>query len=288
MTSSENSWVNILAWLCVPLALMMLGDVQATSMHESPKVVRSVSGSGHDTIIDVSGGAPGKDGKPCDNGGTFEFQGVSLGSVRLSHAENALIIQFSETDSVTIMGFDPQNAHCGGGTYNFTDVSLTYQQLIDRGFDLQGTQNDDTIHGTSAVDRMYGDAGNDTLIGYAGNDVLRGGPGSDTLDGGPDDDTYVYNIGDGVDGVTDNGGNDSVRFGVGIAVEDLTVQRTLDGGNRVARLRLLDASKREYSDQGLDLRLNRDGTSPIERFIFEGGVEMTWEQLLMRLSSPKR
>lgn len=40
----EGTKVNIVAWLCVPLALMTLSDVQAKSMQESSEVVWSVSG----------------------------------------------------------------------------------------------------------------------------------------------------------------------------------------------------------------------------------------------------
>jgi hypothetical protein len=237
-------------------------------------------GSGHDTVRDAAGGLRGQGGKLCDTGGTFDFQGVWMDRVRLSFTEGALMIQYSDTDSVKIMGFDPQNAYCGGGIYNFGGASLTYRELIDLGFDLAGTPMDDTLRGTSAVDRIYGYAGNDTLTSYGGNDILEGGSGNDTLDGGPDDDTYRYGLGDGLDRVTDSEGDDSIQFGVGISAESLSARLALDGSSKIAQLRLLDVAKQEYANQGIDMVLNPDGSLPIEHFVFSDGNQLTWEELL--------
>lgn len=261
-----------------------IADTAATKRRPTGDIMLFRPGSGNDTVRDAAGGRRGQSGKPCDTGGTFNFQNVWRDRVRLSFTEDALIVHYSEAGSVKIMGFDPQNAYCGGGIYNFGGASLTYSELIDLGFDLPGTPMDDTILGTSAVDRMYGYAGNDTLIGRAGVDILQGGSGTDALDGGPGDDTYVYGLGDGLDRVTDSGGDDSIRFGVGIFVENLTVRLVFDGDAKIAQLRLLGATKREYADQGLDIVLGPDESSPIERFMFATGADFTWEQLLARTS----
>jgi len=50
---------------------------------------------------------------------------------------------------------------------------------------------------------------------------LAGGPGNDRLEVGAGADIYFYAIGDGQDTIADSKGNDGIRFGEGIAIEDL-------------------------------------------------------------------
>ncbi len=115
-----------------------------------------------------------------------------------------------------------------------------------------------------------------TLQGVAGNDTLEGGKGNDVLNGGGGDDTYLYNSGDGLDQLTDSAGTDTVQFGAGFNFSN-TVIRT-DGG--VARLRLLDACGCE-TEEGMDITLNSDGTSPIEAFAFADGTTYNLTDLLI-------
>ncbi|MCP4266095.1 MAG: hypothetical protein GY777_11070, partial [Candidatus Brocadiaceae bacterium] len=107
---------------------------------------------------------------------------------------------------------------------------------------MYGLAGDDTLYGNGGNDTLYGGDGNDVLQGQQGNDTLYGGNGNDTLivstgtnvlDGGAGDDTlsatqagahtfiggtgndtitgstlsndtYVFNLGDGQDVITDN------------------------------------------------------------------------------------
>ena len=89
------------------------------------------------------------------------------------------------------------------------------------------TQSDknDNVSGTAFDDVIYGNGGDDTVYGGNGNDVLYGGTGCDVLDGGLGHDVYVWNLGDGFDEIRDNGEN-TVRFGTGIAFEDLSYVRS--------------------------------------------------------------
>ncbi|MGH1377430.1 MAG: calcium-binding protein, partial [Alphaproteobacteria bacterium] len=76
-----------------------------------------------------------------------------------------------------------------------------------------GLLNNLTFTGTSGSDYVYGQStDNDTLVGGEGDDYLYGDNG---------DDVYVYNLGDGSDTITDYGGLDSLKFGAGIAVDDI-------------------------------------------------------------------
>ena len=105
---------------------------------------------------------------------------------------------------------------------------------------LTGGRRNDRLEGGSGNDTLNGDSGNDTLTGGAGNDTLNGGNGHDTLEGGKGDDilnggddytanTYLFNLGDGQDEITDYSNdrdskyhNDKIVFGTGISSDDIT------------------------------------------------------------------
>ncbi|TAM47707.1 MAG: hypothetical protein EPN55_01525, partial [Gammaproteobacteria bacterium] len=89
--------------------------------------------------------------------------------------------------------------------------------------------------------------------------------------------TYLYNVGDGLDTLTDYAGQDTVAFGTGFSFEN-TVIRT-EGG--VARLRFLDDCGCE-TEEGLDITLNPDGSSPIETFAFTDGSSYTLADLTIQ------
>ena len=82
------------------------------------------------------------------------------------------------------------------------------------------------------VDQLFGGEGADVLIGDAADEVLSGGLGSDRLTGGGGSDTYLFSRGDGLD-VIDDASNDAastdlVRFGTGIATDQLWFARSGD------------------------------------------------------------
>lgn len=76
------------------------------------------------------------------------------------------------------------------------------------------------IEGTEAPtfgQTLVGTSNNDTITGTEGSDIITGGTGNDTLNGKSGDDTYIYNLGDGLDTITENYGNDKILFGEGIS-----------------------------------------------------------------------
>jgi hypothetical protein len=72
---------------------------------------------------------------------------------------------------------------------------------------------------------IRGGAGDDVLWSNAGNDILDGGRGDDQLAGGAGDDVYVHRRSGGDDLIDETGGQDTVRFGAGIAPRDVAVSR---------------------------------------------------------------
>ena len=99
---------------------------------------------------------------------------------------------------------------------------------------LIGTQQNDTLVGAEGNDWLEGLAGNDTLIGNDGDDILDGGAGNDLLNGGLGDDLYLP--GSGMDAILDSGGIDELRFGPGIAPDQVERLRDDWTGDLVLRV----------------------------------------------------
>lgn len=94
---------------------------------------------------------------------------------------------------------------------------------------LRGDRDGDTLEGGSGNDSLVGGADHDSLQGNAGADTLDGGSGNDTLNGGKDNDILIGNTGNdrlsgdtGNDAMTGGDGLDSFVFQVGSGVDMIT------------------------------------------------------------------
>ncbi len=198
-------------------------------------------GDGVDFVEDVA---------TAEEANTIVFgSGIDPASLRLSLG--SLVISYGDQgDEIHITNFDPNNIYGPHAIeyFQFADgTQLTYQQLLDRGFDIAGTELDDYLTGTNGIDRITGDAGNDEIRGGAGDDVLEGGDGNDsllgetgndTLDGGAGNDylngssgsdTYKFALGHGQDTISDLGGEtDRVEFAADVLPTDISVTRYAD------------------------------------------------------------
>lgn len=150
-------------------------------------------GAGSDTILDGDAG----DVIEFDAGITSAQLRLGLGSLRLGYGTSG--------DQILFEGFDPDDVHANAlfSVLQFWDVEevdlsdgspdfvwtlveeLTYEQVLERGFDHAGTTGDDVLRGTNIHDRFEGGAG---------NDIMTGGAGSDT---------YFFSAGDGIDTIND-------------------------------------------------------------------------------------
>ncbi|MBU1195729.1 MAG: putative Ig domain-containing protein, partial [Proteobacteria bacterium] len=197
------------------------------------------SGDGVDTIMDSDG---------ID---TIQFgEGITADSISLGLGSLLLRIG-DQGDQIHIENFNPDDPIASSAieTFQFFDgTTLDISDLLQRGFDIQGSEGDDLLTGTSITDRITGEAGADTLVGGKGNDILTGGIGNDT---------YEFNLGDGVDIIEDvsslTEGN-LISFGADITAGDLTFGRDGDDliigvGSQGDALRLKDFDR--FGNNGL-------------------------------------
>lgn len=198
---------------------------------------------------------------------------LGLGSLKITFNNNPIEIHLENFDPNDVFG-GPRDIDI----FEFTDAALTYEQLVAHGFDVEGTENGDTLTGTNVTDRISGFAGNDVLIGGEGDDIIEGGPGDDLLDGGVGDDTYIFNPGDGKNTIIDRHGNDQVEFGEGIDVDQLQFFRMEDD----MFIHISD------TDQITIKHWFSDADRRIDQFTFDNGNSITADdaEALISLNQP--
>jgi Ca2+-binding RTX toxin-like protein len=101
-------------------------------------------------------------------------------------------------------------------------VSAAAQANAAIAFLVNGGTGNDTLTGSPNADVIAGGEGNDTILGLAGVDLIDGGAGDDTITGGPGNepnqqggdgnDTFIWNPGDGSDGLVGGPGTDTMVF----------------------------------------------------------------------------
>lgn len=171
-------------------------------------------GDGIDTVIDTK----------SDNNILRFGEGVNSGDIRLHLG--SLLLDMGNGDQVHIDNFNQDDVYNSVAidSFQFADgSSLSISQLLARGFDLDGFEQDDILTGTNITDRMQGFGGNDTLIGGAGDDLLIGGAGNDLMRGDSDSETIAGSAhgkdyldgGDGDDQLVGDGSDDRLFGGMG-------------------------------------------------------------------------
>ena len=218
-------------------------------------------GDGKETVIDDNPG--GSDASILIFGKGIAKEGIKL-------RKGSLLLDLGDGDAIHIENFDPENplATQSFASFQFADgSSLTWEEMLAKGFDLDGSDGDDSIEGTGIADRIDGRAGNDLIWGLAGDDVITGGTGTDGMNGGLGDDTYVFNAGDGAtlaspngvqtETLVDDGGLDTVRFAADIDPAHLLVWENGDGSLLI-----------DYHAAG----------QPLDRLLVTGGLEGRIEQ----------
>ena len=196
--------------------------------------------------------------------------GITSSSVTLTPDSGRIFVKVGAGSDGTLLGgvgdvFGSQTIE----QFQFVDgTTLTYADLIARGFDISGTANNDVLFGTDMTNRF------------------RGGLGNDTLFGGLSEDTYFFNSGDGVDLIVDSStpnGRNTVVFGPGITATQLTlgVADDLDTGQaNVLAIRTGNGAD-AIQLKNLD-RNNVFGPHAVDSFQFADGSLLSYQQLLSR------
>jgi Ca2+-binding RTX toxin-like protein len=128
----------------------------------------------------------------------------------------SLEIDLGGGDAIHLDGFNPDDPLSTPvlDSIQFADGEvMSFRDVLDQGFDVDGTNGDDDLQGTAVSDRIDGKGGNDTIVGKAGDDTILGGDGDDAIDAGPGRD--VVDAGSGNDTVDGGDGDDTLFGGAG-------------------------------------------------------------------------
>ena len=205
------------------------------------------SDSGLDSINDSSG-TSGTDVNTIVFG-----EGITADDLSLTLTDSGalqIIVGGDPASSIIISNFDANDVYSQSAiqTLIFADgTTLSYEQLLGRGFDLVGDDGVDYLLGTNGDDRIIGGKGNDFLSGGAGNDI------------------YFYNLGDGQD-IIDNADSDitsvdTLSFGEGISPDDLYLGRSdNDLVVKIGNTTDFIAIRNHFTDGSMDQFVFADGT----------------------------
>ena len=183
-------------------------------------------GDGFDTITEL--------GQSLGSDDILKFGlGIVASDLTVTRQENDLILshengrdQIKITDWYRTAGYQLEQFYFNDGTV------LSGNVIHDAGLIVNGTEGDDTLtNSTRYADTFNGMGGNDILVAgsHSRGTILHGGTGTDSLTGSYYNDTYLFNLGDGFDTITELGqslgSDDILKFGLGIVASDLTVTR---------------------------------------------------------------
>ena len=206
------------------------------------------AGSGNDTILagtgdDYINGGSGNDSYYYNYGdgmdtisdnGNFDVivfnRGIDPEKLVYRNEGNDLriMIDGSETQGVLIKNFFSSIDYKIEELHFADNVVIRLSEI---GLVLTQKNIGETVTGTEFGDTIYANDGFDTVNAGKGDDIIIGGKGNDQLNGGEGNDTYIYNIGDGLDTISNyqnsstEGRNDKIKFGEGIKFSDLTFRK---------------------------------------------------------------
>ena len=211
-------------------------------------------------------------------GNSIEFgAGINSWDLSLGVQDNGLVIRVGSSgdDALILEGFNPDDPYntVTVETFRFADGTvLSSTDLLDLGFVIEGT------------------ADPDTLIGTAARDLFIGNEGADTLVGGTGDDTYRYNVGDGVDTITDTStatDPNMLILGAGITPENITLSTpgrdagSLPSSANGTLIMNMGSAGDALVFTGFDAN-DPYGTHAVEYFQFSTGEILLYEEIIDR------
>jgi Ca2+-binding RTX toxin-like protein len=187
---------------------------------------------------------------------------------QITFGVGSLVIDLGGGNRIHLEGFDQSNPNATPllDSIQFADgTSMSYQDVLDQGFDLDGTEDGDVIVGTGVTDLIDAKGGDDLVLGLAGDDTILGGAGADTVFAAEGDDTVDGGEGndnldgaDGADSLSGGAGNDTLEGGSG--------NDSLTGGtgNDILRGGAGDDSYAIASGDGIDVLDDIEGADTIQ------------------------
>ena len=243
------------------------------------------TGIGNDTIVsgdgdDVINAGDGDNVVTASGGNNTITTGSGVDLVTIGDGDDIIN---SGTGGDIINAGDGNNsvASSGGNNTITTGTGIDLVTTGDGNDVINSGGGDDSVNADDGDNIVLAGAGDDTVVSGLGNDNLTGGTGNDALTGGAGNDNYHYALGDGLDLIRDESGNDAIIFGDGITFDNVAVRYTDINGIPFAQLRLLDTHGNEIPDQGMDIALNSDGTLPIELVTFADGSSVAFADLVI-------
>lgn len=194
-----------------------------------------VGGSGVDTYVFARG--DGSDFVQAGSEDLLDFQDIARSEITLSASSDAtgLILSINGSQqSVEIGNAVAFESLASVSVKTLGGISSTLGELID---ELTiATDQADTLVGSYRDQTLDAQQGDDRVRGGVGAEVIMGGLGDDVMSGGLGDDVFVFNIGDGndqiivdPDRIQTNLDADVLEFGVGIALDDISVSFAQNG-----------------------------------------------------------
>lgn len=236
-------------------------------------------GYGHDRINDYAPSAFIGGNDRIVFGAGIETSEVSVAWSSEDDIDLVLTVETGET--ITINNY---RSKIFGFSFNtveevlFDDGTLWQTpELMARYVEGAVSNGDDSIEGFGELGgEIRAQGGDDTIFGFSGDNIYVGGAGDDHITGGSGDDTYLYEVGDGSDIISEryNGGNDTLKLGAAIDSADVVVKRNLNDIEDVV-LELADGSEIVLDDQ-----IRSSGGAGVESIVFNDGTVWTETDLI--------
>ncbi|GGI54681.1 calcium-binding protein [Oxalicibacterium solurbis] len=219
--------------------------------------------------------------------------GVALNDISLN------LIAGDDGDALSIEYGDQQDAiHLKNGMFRANDLlefndgtSFSIAELLRNGPALtaygpstggvaSGSDLNDFFYGGEANDVLRGQGGDDSLDGGGGDDQISGGSGNDLLVGGDGNDTYLFNLGDGLDIVTEeswkDSGNDQIIFGAGLDLNSAQISQSYGENGKL----YLDFNFGNGDRLSIE---NGVVNNVVESFVFSDGTVLSLDEMKQRL-----
>ncbi|MBG6204143.1 Ca2+-binding RTX toxin-like protein [Labrenzia sp. EL_13] len=236
-------------------------------------------GYGHDRINDYAPSAFIGGNDRIVFGAGIETSEVSVAWSSEDDIDLVLTVETGET--ITINNY---RSKIFGFSFNIVEEVLFEDgtlwetpELMARYVEGAVSNGDDSIEGFGELGgEIRAQGGDDTIFGFSGDNTYVGGAGDDHITGGSGHDTYLYEVGDGSDIISERyeGGIDTLKLGAAIESADVVVKRNLNDIEDVI-LELSDGSEIVLDDQ-----IRSSGGAGIESIVFNDGTVWTETDLI--------